>query len=171
MRNAQRPFAAVQESDLSSLPTGARNLPRNLGQRTTAAAHDYQLTANTTSFVVTANRPGVIVLSESYYPGDFQVTLEDEPVSYFRVNHAFKGIYVDRPGNYHVTFRYRPEKLSLALWMSLAGGLLGLGGLLADWRWPAFSAGPFCGASSAPACSPAAGRSMAASTPWPGPAF
>lgn len=135
LANAQRPFASVQASDVDSLPAGVRTLPRNLAQRGSVAAHGYTLTANTTSFEVTASKPGIIVLTEAYYPGDFQVTLGNDPVPYFRVNHAFKGIYVGQPGTYHVTFRYQPERLTLALWLCFGGVMLGGAGLLTDWQW------------------------------------
>lgn len=129
----RRPFAAVQDKDLAALPDGLVQLPRNLGSRTIHPASDYQLTSNTTSFTVAANNAGVIVLSESYYPGDFEVLLNGEPADYFRVNHAFKGIYVDHPGTYHVTFRYWPEHLALGLWLAAGGLLLAGAAPLADW--------------------------------------
>ncbi|HWA10190.1 MAG TPA: hypothetical protein VG838_12125 [Opitutaceae bacterium] len=135
MSQGGHPFAAVQESDVPSLPSGARALSRDLRARSSAAAHDYQLTDNTTRFIVAASAPGVIVLSESYYPGDFEVTLDGEPAEYFRVNHAFKGVYVSRPGTYHVTFRYWPEHLTLGLWLFFAGVILGIGAPVADWQW------------------------------------
>jgi hypothetical protein len=127
-----RPFAAVQEADLPDLPGPARQLPGDLAARFIAPATDYRLTSNTTSFIVAAPEPGVIVLTESYYPGDFQVSLNDEPVGYFRINHAFKGIYVERAGTYHVSFRYWPEHLTLSLWFSASGLLLAAVLLLLD---------------------------------------
>jgi hypothetical protein len=82
-------------------------------------ATDYRLTNNTTSFVIHAPRAGVIVLHESYLPGDFRVTVNGKPADDFRVNHAFKGIVVEAPGLYRVSFAYRPRHWTLAL--TLAG--------------------------------------------------
>ena len=130
-----RPFAAVQERDLNATPSGMRQLSRNVAGRSSSPAYDYRLTANATRFTVAATEPGVIVLSESYYPRDFRVTLNGEPVPYFRVNHAFKGIYVDHPGIYHVTFRYWPEYLTLSLWLCLTGVLLGISAPLLEGAW------------------------------------
>ena len=130
-----RPFAAVQEKDLPTLPENLARLPHTSGNRTIRPASDYQLTSNTTSFTVAANNAGVIVLSEAYYPGDFELLLNGEPADYFRVNHAFKGIYVDHPGTYHVTFRYWPEHFTLSLWLAAGGVLLAVAAPLADsWR-------------------------------------
>ena len=134
MAEGRRPFAALQEKDLPTLPNNAvKQLTRNLAARSSSPAYDYHLTTNATGFTVTANAPGVIVLSESYYPGDFEVKINGEATGYFRVNHAFKGVYVNRPGTYHVTFRYWPEHLTLALWLCLAGLVLGALALTADW--------------------------------------
>ena len=133
MKEGARPFAAVQERDLPHLPAQASFLPKNLAARASVPASGYRLTPNSTSFDVAANTPGVIVLSETYYPGDFQVEINDRAVTYFRVNHLFKGIYVDQPGLYHVTFRYWPERLTLALWLAAAGMVLALAAFAGDW--------------------------------------
>jgi hypothetical protein len=113
-----RPFAAIAAPDLTGQATLAR-LPREFARRQVVPATDYRLTNNTTSFVIHAPRAGVIVLHESYFPGDFRVTMNGKPADDFRVNHAFKGIAVEAPGLYRVTFAYRPRHWTLAL--SLAG--------------------------------------------------
>ena len=130
-----RPFAAVQSTDLARLPAAVAAMARQAHAASPAVpARDYQLTANTTSFEVRATGPGVIALHESYLRKDFQVTMNGQPAAYFRVNHAFKGIYVPAAGTYRVTFAYWPSDFTLSLW--LAG--LGLAGLLAGglvaWR-------------------------------------
>lgn len=84
-------------------------------------AHQYRLTNNTTRFSVNATGPGIIVLGETYYEGDFIVTANGVNVEYFRVNGAFKGIWVEHAGIYDVSFRYRPEKLDYAILMSIFG--------------------------------------------------
>ena len=133
MAEGRQPFAALQEKDLPALPSALKQLGRNLAARSSSPAYDYHLTANTTGFTVTAKEPGVIVLTESYYPGDFTVKLNGDPADYFRINHAFKGVYVGRPGTYHVTFSYWPEHLTLALWLCVAGIILGTLALAGDW--------------------------------------
>jgi hypothetical protein len=112
--------------DLAANATLAR-LPRDYERRQVVPATDYRLTNNTTSFIIHAPRAGVIVLHESYFPGDFRVTVNGKPAGDFRVNHAFKGVVVEASGLYRVTFTYRPRHWTLAL--TLAG--LGLAGLAA----------------------------------------
>jgi uncharacterized membrane protein YfhO len=96
-------------------------------------AADYDLTSNTTSFTVNATGPGFIVLTEAYEPGNFQATVNGRRVPYLRINHAFKGVYVDGPGTYRVQFSYWPRGLTTAL--ILAGSALGVVGLALAAAW------------------------------------
>ena len=110
----RRPFAAVAEADVA-----AANLPvtasRNLLGRIVTPAQAYRLTANTTRFTVDASGPGLVVLTEGYYPRDFRVTVDGVPTGYFRVNHAFKGIPIARSGRHEIVVEYRPHRFNLAL--------------------------------------------------------
>lgn len=117
-----RPFAAVQRGEAA-----APALPAALSDRTVRPAQEYRLTGNTTSFVVDAPGPGIAVLTEAYYPADFEVTLDGRPASYFRVNHAFKAVAIPSGGQHEITFAYVPEHFRLALGLAL-GGALGLAG-------------------------------------------
>jgi hypothetical protein len=100
-----------------------------LGNRKAIPATDYALTSNTTSFKITATGPGVIVLTEAYVPGDFQVRVNGKPANYFRVNSAFKGLFVQEAGDYDVSFAYWPRYLTLSLWIAGAGLAILLGWL------------------------------------------
>jgi uncharacterized membrane protein YfhO len=128
-----RPFAAIQHDDwlgLSPAPTVSSDLSR----RTVTPASDYSLTENATAFTVTASGPGVIVLTEAYERGNFQATLNGIKVPYFRVNQAFKGVYVDSPGTYLVTFSYWPRYLTVTLVVAAVGAILGIAGFVAALR-------------------------------------
>lgn len=116
----RRPFAAVAEADVASAGIPVTST-RNLGGRTIAPAHDYRLTANTTRFTVDATGPGLVVLTEGYYPRDFRVTVDGEPTGYFRVNHAFKGIPITRSGRHDIVVEYRPHRFNLALLLCAVG--------------------------------------------------
>jgi hypothetical protein len=117
-----RPFAGIQGNDWADL----RPVPRvsgDLSNRRISAATNYRLTTNTTSFTVSATGPGFIVLTEAYEKDNFRATLNGKPVPYLRINHAFKGVYVDEAGTYDVRFEYWPRGLSTALALSLVGKL------------------------------------------------
>jgi len=114
-----RPFAAGQKGQMD-LPA----LPSDLASRTEQPATDYRLTTNNTSFVVDAPGPGIAVLTEAYYEYDFQVTVDGKPASYFRVNHAFKGVAIPTAGRHEVTFAYWPLYTTPSLWLAAAGAAL-----------------------------------------------
>jgi hypothetical protein len=117
-----RPFAAVQDTELAQHPS----LKALIGPRAphVVPAIRYQLTNNTTTFTIAAPERGIVVLTEVYSEGDFSVTINGKPATVFRVNHAFKGVEIDGPGTYTVTFAYWPQYLSSSLWVSGAGLLL-----------------------------------------------
>ena len=57
---------------------------------------------------------------------DFTVKANNEPREVLTVNRVFKGVYLDKPGDYHIEFTYRPHNWSLAcacFWIS-AGGVI-----------------------------------------------
>ena len=63
------------------------------------------------------------VLTENYLKDDFRATLNGQPVPYFRVNHAFKGVRIPSAGVWDVTFTYRPRHWTIA-WICAAVGML-----------------------------------------------
>ncbi len=114
---SKTPFAAVQEGDRQALKATSGLLNK---AGTVVPAQHYGLTANSTSFVVTAGGPGVAVLSESYLPRDFRVSLNGRRVEYFRVNHVFKAVAIPSAGQWRVDFEYRPARWTFSL---ILGGL------------------------------------------------
>jgi hypothetical protein len=127
-----RPFAGIERADWARLIPVPR-VSGDLAARRVVPAADYDLTTNTTSFTVNATGPGFIVLTEAYEPGNFQATVNGRRVPYLRINHAFKGVYVDGPGTYRVQFSYWPRGLTTAL--ILAGSALGVVGLALAAAW------------------------------------
>ena len=114
--SARRPIAAVQASDRQAVEA-TRALPTPSGA--TIPARDYALTVNTSRFTVVTPGAGLAVLVETFLPGEFDATLNGVPVSYFRVNHAFKGVVIPAAGEWTVEFRHRPRRWQLSL--ALAG--------------------------------------------------
>lgn len=126
---AGRPLAAMHAPDVGAVPALAA-LPQDLGTRTVVPATDYRLTTNTTAFTVRATAPGIIVLTEVFWPRDFRVEVNGRPARVLRVNHAFKGVAVDAPGEYRVTFRYWPRNLTRNLFLAGLGVLLSAGSIV-----------------------------------------
>lgn len=118
-----RPFAAAQRSELAAQPALV-SIPRGLADRTVTPATSYQLTENTTSFTVRASSAGLIVLNEVYWPGDFRVEVNGQKKSVLRLNHTFKGVAVDGPGDYRISFRYVPKNWPRNLALCATGAVL-----------------------------------------------
>jgi hypothetical protein len=110
-----RPFAAMTTAERPA------DFSSDLASRTVRPATDYRLTPNTTTFSIQADRPGIAVLTETFYPDDFEVLVDGRPAPYFRVNHAFKAVRITQPGAHTIAFRYWPQHFTLALWLSAAG--------------------------------------------------
>ncbi|MBI5771396.1 MAG: hypothetical protein HZA93_26720 [Verrucomicrobia bacterium] len=123
-----KPFAAAQRTDFASQPALAP-VPRGFADRTVVGATNYRLTENTTSFTVRTTGPGVIVLGEAWWPGDFRAELNGRKVPLVRVNHAFKGVVVDSAGDNHVTIRCVPKNWPRHLALAGLGALLLAGSL------------------------------------------
>lgn len=111
------PFAAVESQ---FIPQGSEVMNNNAPYQVVPAS-GYKLTNNSTRFSVEANGPGIIVLGETYYPGDFIVNVNGEKVDYIRVNEASKGVWISKAGKYDVSFTYRPEKLNQAMFIFIFG--------------------------------------------------
>lgn len=66
---------------------------------------------------VKTDREGVLVLSDSWYPG-WQVLVNGKKEPLLRVNYNFRGVQL-QPGEYLVEFRYRPRIFYIGLFVSL----------------------------------------------------
>lgn len=129
-----RALALAHRDDLAAAPELAL-LPRDLATRAVVPAASYQFTENTTSFVVRAPGPGVIVLSEALWKDDFRAEVNGRRAPVRRINHAFKGVVVEAAGEYRVTFRYWPHRFFRSLTLCGVGaGLLALSLVLVFWR-------------------------------------
>lgn len=117
------PFAGIQENALPA--DGAlSSLMGSSGSQQVVSARDYKFTNNTTTFTVDAPAPGIAVLTETFLPDDFVVTLNGSAASYFRINHAFKGVLIPRAGTYTICFSYWPRHFNLSLLMAGGGALI-----------------------------------------------
>jgi hypothetical protein len=120
------PFAAVQSGDATGLPAEAiaSGEGNDVNSVAVAPARDYHLTNNTTTFTIDAPAPGVAILTETYVAGDFRVWVNGAPASYFRVNHAFRGVILPAAGQYVISYSYWPKHFTASLLMAGVGALL-----------------------------------------------
>jgi hypothetical protein len=124
----RRPFVALDPSAFAQQP-GLQALTDTPAPVVTAATH-YQLHANTTAFDVQTGSAGMVCLLEGQ-ARDFTATANGEPRRVFTANRAFKAIYLDHAGAYHIEFTFRPRHWRLACNLFLmAAGMLALLALL-----------------------------------------
>ena len=120
LENGKQPFVALTPEETQSQP-GLRQL-ESTNKATVSPATDYRLLLNSTAFDIHAPSAGVVCLTEEE-ARDFSATANNEAREVFTVNRAFKGIYLDKPGDYHIVFTYRPRhwQLACALFWIAAG--------------------------------------------------
>ena len=133
LSNGKRPFVALTPEEIQKQP-GLRTL-ETAKDVIISPATNYQLLPNSTAFDVHAASAGMICLAEGQAK-DFTATANHEPKEVLTVNRAFKGVYLDKPGDYHVKFTYRPRywHLSCALFFISACCIIALA------AWVAFRA-------------------------------
>jgi hypothetical protein len=118
-----RPFAAMSEIEAQQ----AVALRTLIGEASAAPtrqiipASDYALTTNTTSFKINAPGPGVVVLTEPYVEGEFRLRVNGQPADYFRLNSAFRGVFMPAAGEYQISYAYWPRHFTISLWVSGIG--------------------------------------------------
>jgi hypothetical protein len=112
-----RPFAAMTPEQRAQLPFAGKDLSARVVNR----ARNYRLTNNTTSFEIDAPTAGLAVLMEANMPGDIQVYVDGQPATCMTVDHAFRGVLIEKPGRHVVRFGYWPTVLGSALWLGALG--------------------------------------------------
>jgi len=130
------PFVAMSRADLAGHPE-LLMLVAGSGSSTIQPASGYRLETNVTSFEIDAPASGVALLAETYVAQGFTVEVNGASHPVLRLNHALKGVYLDRPGHYRVTFRYRPPHWGLAMALFYASlaviGMAALAGVPSFW--------------------------------------
>jgi hypothetical protein len=121
--NGLQPFAALTPTEIET-QSGLRQLETATPAVIAPATH-FRLSPNATEFDIHASSAGVVCLTEGQAK-DFTAVANNQPKAVLTVNRAFKGIYLDQPGDYHVQFTYRPRhwRLSCALFWIAAAGII-----------------------------------------------
>jgi hypothetical protein len=125
LNSGRQPFIALTREEIEKQPSLRQLATTN--QATISPATNYRLLPNSTEFDVHATSAGMVCLTEGQAK-DFTAKANNEPRAVLTVNRAFKGIYLDRPGDYHIKFIYRPRHWRLActlFWIS-AGVVIAL---------------------------------------------
>jgi hypothetical protein len=121
LSNGRQPFIALTQTEIEK-NAGLRQLD-TVNPVAMSPATNYLLLPNRTEFDIHASSAGMVCLLEGQAK-DFTAMANKVPKEILTVNRAFKGIFLNRPGDYHVQFTYRPRHWGLAcawFWISLAG--------------------------------------------------
>jgi hypothetical protein len=101
----RNPFVGMALTEMSRQP-GLGDIQGTNSAFTPAT--NYTLLPNSTSFDIHASSPGVACLTEGQ-GRDFIARVNGEIKPVLNVNLAFKGVYLDKPGDYHIQFTYQPR--------------------------------------------------------------
>jgi membrane protein YfhO len=103
---------------LSAMPAElAAGLPNLTGGKR-ASIDSLKLTSNSVNLSADADSPGVIVLSQIYYPG-WQVLVDGRSAPILQPDYALTGVFVNN-GRHAVRFVYRPESLRIGMAITLS---------------------------------------------------
>jgi hypothetical protein len=75
--------------------------------------------SNSMTVKATLDRPGVLVVSDTYFPG-WKATVDGQPAPILPVDVALRGVYLEA-GAHEVAFVYAPWQFTVGVWISVAG--------------------------------------------------
>ncbi|MGA7730730.1 MAG: YfhO family protein [Chloroflexia bacterium] len=122
-----RAYPAVVEAPASSVA----GISRSPDGTSPGSANVLIYTPGHITIQTEAQRPALLVVAESYYPG-WHATLDGQPTQVLRTNYISQGVAVP-VGTHTIDLRYEPDSLRNGALLSLVG-LLGLAGLALWWR-------------------------------------
>jgi hypothetical protein len=103
---------ALVETQLS-LPAASQVGPTRQSARANVIRHE----PNRLDIGTASPGPGVLVLSENYFPG-WRVYVDEQPAQLLRVNYNLRGVAL-APGEHAVSFVYRPRSVLIGAMVSL----------------------------------------------------
>ncbi|MGH2522354.1 MAG: YfhO family protein, partial [Anaerolineales bacterium] len=87
---------------------------------------------NAVTIPVSLDRPGWVVLSDTYYPG-WAAFVDGQPARLLHADYAFRAVAVGQ-GEHVLEFRYQPRSFQIGLWISGLSWLAWLGAAMWAWR-------------------------------------
>lgn len=114
-----------------------------LTERGTVVFSEALVTAYTPDYIAvqaTLDRPGVLILSEVWYPG-WEVQVDGQPTPIYRADGLLRAVYLQR-GTHTVEFSYAPWTVKAGLALSALGWLIFASAGVSEWRKQALSVPP-----------------------------
>jgi uncharacterized membrane protein YfhO len=89
--------------------------------------------SSSTTFQAQLTAPGLLVLSDIFYPG-WNVYVDGELQPLYATNLTMRGVFLPE-GNHKVEFRYEPQAFRMGVYISTATALILLGVVLGLWGY------------------------------------
>jgi len=89
------------------------------GKDTSASVTFLSYTPNALEYKTNANKDGIVVFSEIYYPYGWKAFIDNRPVEHFRVNYTLRALNVPA-GEHHIRFEFVPDAIKKAEPVSFA---------------------------------------------------
>ena len=80
------------------------------GKDTSASVKFLLYKPNALEYQTTAEKAGIVVFSEIYYPYGWHAYIDNEPVEHFRVNYTLRALNVPA-GEHHIRFEFSPDTI------------------------------------------------------------
>ncbi|MCI0451644.1 MAG: YfhO family protein [Candidatus Latescibacteria bacterium] len=132
---------ATREQALEALAGGRVDLRRSVlltkePSPTPASGDSAEVTitrwgAREAAFAVELDRPGIVVVSEAYYP-DWKATVDGAPAEILRANHAFRAVALPA-GRHEVVMRYDASVLEKGATISIASVAAAVLAMISSW--------------------------------------
>jgi hypothetical protein len=110
-------MAWVETEDPNALAAFVPNIPQQASDSVKVVTEESG--PQRTVLEVTLGRPGLVILSEVFYPG-WKLTIDGEPAPIYRVNRLMRGAAV-KSGNHRLVYSYEPESFKIGSVISLVG--------------------------------------------------
>jgi hypothetical protein len=89
------------------------------GKDSTARITFLSYAPNALEYETHADKDGIVVFSEIYYPYGWKAYLDEHPVEHFRANYTLRALNVPA-GEHHIRFEFKPDAIKKAEPISLA---------------------------------------------------
>lgn len=117
-----RPFAAITAAE-AAVHVQLGSLIRAAAAPVRGEVVACRLRENGTELEVQAGGPGMVVLTETFWPGYSSVRIDGEAAEPLRVNHAFHGFLIPSAGRHRIEVTYAPPGFA-RMKLAAGGGLL-----------------------------------------------
>ncbi|MCK4357516.1 MAG: hypothetical protein KAW92_01995 [Candidatus Cloacimonetes bacterium] len=79
---------------------------------------------NQMKYKVFTDEPGLLVISEIYYPPGWKCFIDGKETEIYKTDHILRAVYIDSPGEYEILFQFVPETFIKYYHISVIGHII-----------------------------------------------